>query len=177
VAQFGTIAIGLVAGGHEGVSAAIVAALAYGVAVMAAMGVIATQSGKLERHYLDDWAGVGRNSPLAGGVLALAVLSMAGIPPTIGFMGKFMLFLAAIGSGQYLLAVAGLISSLVSAAYCLKIVALLYMEPEGAWHARRMGVGETAVMLACLILLLLPGLLPGGLMGMAAEIAAQLLSR
>src|SRR6185369_9054359 len=72
-------------------------------------------------------AGEGRRSPFASAVLALCLFSLAGIPATAGFIGKFFVFKAAIEQGLYALAVIGVLNSLVSIGYYLKVVYVLYM--------------------------------------------------
>lgn len=82
---------------------------------------------------LDDIAGLGRHFPWAAGVMTLFMFSLAGIPPTAGFFAKFYLFAAVVDAGLVWLAVVGVLFSLVSAYYYLRVIVYMYMrEPEAA---------------------------------------------
>jgi len=77
---------------------------------------------------IDDLAGLGKSHPMVALALAIFMFSMAGIPPLAGFFGKFYIFLPAIESGFYTLAVIGVLSSVVAAFYYLRIVQIVYFE-------------------------------------------------
>jgi NADH-quinone oxidoreductase subunit N len=78
---------------------------------------------------LDDLAGLGFRRPWAAGAMALFLISLGGIPPTAGFFGKFFLFQAAVEQGHSLLVVLGVMTSLVSLYYYLRVVVAMYMRP------------------------------------------------
>ena len=118
-----------------------------------------------EQHAISDLAGWGYRYPLLGGCLAVCMLSLGGIPPTLGFLGKYVVFLNAVGDGLVGLAVVGVLASLVGVFYYLRVVYYLYMKPEtrqpeglliDVW-------GRTAAVLAALGTLAL-GLWPTGLL-------------
>jgi NADH-quinone oxidoreductase subunit N len=82
---------------------------------------------------ISDYAGLGRKYPALAAAMTVFMLSLTGIPPTLGFVGKFYLFRAAISGQFYLLAVIGVLTSLISAYYYLRVVVTMYMregEPE-----------------------------------------------
>lgn len=82
-----------------------------------------------------DYAGLGRRRPALAAAMAVFMLSLTGIPPTLGFVGKFYLFRAAIEGQYYLLAIIGVVTSLISAYYYLRVVVTMYMregEPQTA---------------------------------------------
>ena len=82
---------------------------------------------------ISDYAGLGRKHPALAAAMAIFMLSLTGVPPTLGFVGKFYLFRAAIQGQFYLLAVIGVLTSLISAYYYLRVVVTMYMrdgEPE-----------------------------------------------
>jgi NADH-quinone oxidoreductase subunit N len=87
---------------------------------------------------LDDYAGLGRKHPMLAAVMTVAMLSFIGIPPTLGFFGKFYLFGVVIAGGYVGLAVIGVLTSLVSAYYYLRVVVFMYMH-EGEPEVRREG--------------------------------------
>ncbi len=116
---------------------------------------------------LDDYAGLGWRRPGLALAMALFMLSLTGLPPTVGFVAKFYVFRAAIDAGYLWLALVGVLTSLVSAYYYLRIVIIMYMrEGEGralANPALNFAVGLTA--LATFVF----GLLPGPLMELATR--------
>ncbi len=77
---------------------------------------------------ISDYAGLGRKYPALAAAMAVFMLSLTGIPPTLGFVGKFYLFRAAIEGQFYLLAVIGVVTSLISAYYYLRVVVTMYMQ-------------------------------------------------
>ena len=83
-----------------------------------------------EQHLRSELAGWGYRFPLLGACLAISMLSLGGIPPTVGFLGKYMVFLNVIEDGHWGLALVGVAASLVGVFYYLRIVYLLYMKPE-----------------------------------------------
>ena len=83
---------------------------------------------------IDDLAGLSRTNPVMAFMLAMLLFSLAGIPPLAGFFAKFYVFLAAIESGLYVLAVIGVLASVVGAYYYLRIVKIMYFdEPVGGF--------------------------------------------
>ncbi len=94
-----------------------------------AFSVLVAMSGKgIEHTSLDDFAGLGRRNPWLAASLSIFLLSLAGFPPTAGFLAKFYVFSAAVREGHVLLAVAAVLASLVSVAYYLKIIVVMYMQ-------------------------------------------------
>ena len=89
---------------------------------------MAVLSDASDRDDIDGYRGLGYRSPLAGAALALAMFSLAGIPPTAGFMAKFAVFSAALRAGEVSLALAGIASALVAVFFYLRVVVVLYMK-------------------------------------------------
>lgn len=77
---------------------------------------------------LSDYAGLGRKYPALAAAMTIAMLSFTGVPPTLGFVGKFYVFRTAIAGGYTSLALIGVLTSLVSAAYYLRVVVIMYMQ-------------------------------------------------
>ncbi|HSM57356.1 MAG TPA: NADH-quinone oxidoreductase subunit N [Candidatus Sulfomarinibacteraceae bacterium] len=121
--------------------------------------VIAVERREQGGLMLDDYKGLARRSPLLALALAFFMLSLTGIPPTGGFTGKFFLFRAAVDANLLWLAIVGVVTSVISAYFYLRIVYLSFMfEGEGevdAVPALNLAVGVTA--LATLVMGLLPG--------------------
>jgi NADH-quinone oxidoreductase subunit N len=96
--------------------------------------VIALENREGKGLEISEYAGLGRKYPALAAAMAVFMLSLTGIPPTLGFVGKFYLFRAAIQGQFYLLAVIGAVTSLISAYYYLRVVVTMYMR-EGEPHA------------------------------------------
>jgi NADH-quinone oxidoreductase subunit N len=127
VAHAGYVLVGLAAG-MGGVSSAIFYLLLYSLMSIGAFGALILHGDRRdERLTLDDFAGVGFRRPVLGAGVALLLLSLAGFPPTAGFMGKFFLFRDAYGAGLTWLVVIGVLNSVVSAFYYLGVVVRMYM--------------------------------------------------
>lgn len=138
IAHAGYILMAVVAGSqgslaNEGASAAIFYLLAYAVMNLGAWGVVIA----IEKHNgdpikIDDFAGLGTTRPGMALAMALFMLSLTGLPPTIGFIGKFYVFQATINAGYLWLAVVGVLTSVISAFYYLRIVAVMWMQKSEA---------------------------------------------
>jgi NADH-quinone oxidoreductase subunit N len=97
-----------------------------------AFSVLAAMSRKgIEYTALDDFAGLGRRYPWLAACLSVFLLSLAGFPPTAGFLAKFYIFSTAVRKGHVALAVAAVLASLVSVAYYLKVIVIMYMKDGG----------------------------------------------
>lgn len=133
IAHAGYILIGVVAADEANSIFAILFYLfVYGLMNVAAFGVIDIISGKDEKYVnVEDFAGLGFKKPFLGLVFTIAMLSLAGLPPTAGFMGKLYIFSAAVKNGYITLVILGVINSLISVYYYLRPVVMMYMvEPK-----------------------------------------------
>lgn len=128
VGQMGYVALALVAAPAGGLRAAIFYIVVYAAAGLASFGTLSVLSDKFELASLDDYRGLGYRNPLAGVVLAVAMFSLAGIPPAAGFIGKFGVFAAALRGGETSLAVIGMLAALVAVYFYLRIVVMMYMK-------------------------------------------------
>ena len=132
IAHAGYVLIGLAAANNDGISSAMLYLLIYCVMNIGAFGaVILAKTEDGESLLISDYAGLGTRKPLLAMFMTVMLLSLAGFPPTAGFVGKFYLFKAAIGSELYLLVIVGAINTAISAFYYLRVVVTMYMrEPE-----------------------------------------------
>ncbi len=97
--------------------------------------VIALEKAEGKGLEIAEYGGLGRRYPALAAAMTVFMLSLTGIPPTLGFVGKFYLFRAAMAGGFYVLAIIGVLTSLISAYYYLRVVVTMYMregEPETA---------------------------------------------
>lgn len=121
---------------------------------------------------LNDFAGLSRKHPWLALAMLIFMLSFTGVPLTLGFWGKFYLFRTALLGGYLSLALIGLLTSIISAFYYLRIVVIMYMRPGEPVVARDSWARFTAVAMAALVVVF--GILPGPLLEMAARAILRL---
>ncbi|HBC47541.1 MAG TPA: NADH-quinone oxidoreductase subunit N [candidate division Zixibacteria bacterium] len=176
IAHAGYIMIALVAGGEAGLSAGVFYLLAYTVMNIGAFAIIVLFAGKGEKQEnIKDYAGFGLKYPFAGVAMSIFMLSLAGIPSTAGFMGKYRIFAAAINSGYIWLVVIAVMNSLVSVWYYLGVIVTMYMVPES--EPKSEYVLSTTLMVAILIALfgtIQLGLFPNSWLELANRAGASL---
>jgi NADH-quinone oxidoreductase subunit N len=139
VAHAGFLLIGTIAltpqGKAPGVSATMFYLLAYGFTTIAAFGIVSlVRNSDGEATHLSQWAGLAKRSPIVAGTFTFLLLALAGIPLTSGFIGKFVVFSAAIQSGLTPLVVIALVASAVAAFFYLRVIVLMYFSepaPDG----------------------------------------------
>jgi NADH-quinone oxidoreductase subunit N len=133
VAQMGYVTLALLTGSSDGYAAVLLYIIVYTAMNIAAFGAIASLAGLGQpMEEIADYRGIGYRRPFQGGILALAMLALAGIPPTAGFVGKFFIFYAAIRGNEITLAIFGILTAAVSVYYYLRVVVNLYMHPAEA---------------------------------------------
>jgi NADH-quinone oxidoreductase subunit N len=139
IAHAGYILMAFVAFGNpsvqgDAVASALFYLVAYAITSFGAWAVvIALEKQDAKGLEINDFAGLGRKRPLLAAAMTIFMLSLTGMPPTLGLIGKFYLFRTVIESGQIWLAVIGVITSLISAYYYLRVVVVMYMregDPE-----------------------------------------------
>src|SRR6266496_2201807 len=131
IAHAGYVLIGVVAGTPRGVSAMLIYLLIYSFMQLGAFTVIVLlRRQDVVGDELKDFSGLYLRSPFAAFAMLLFMLSLGGIPPTAGFMGKFWLFSAAIDAGYIWLAVIGVLNSAISLYYYIRIVVFMYIKKE-----------------------------------------------
>ena len=169
IAHAGYALVGLVAGGKDGGAALLFYLAVYSFMTLGAFAVLIALGRRGEPNEdLADWAGVGFRHPVLGLSMAVFMLSLAGVPPTAGFAGKFYLFSAAVEAGQVGLAVIGVLNSLVSVYYYLGVLVAMYMtEGERAIVAPAARPCLVASILVAVAVTLGVGLLPAGPMEFA----------
>ena len=117
---------------------------------------------------------MGRRAPILALILAFSLISLTGIPPTAGFMGKLYLFSAAVKSDLVWLVVVGVVNSVLSAYYYVKVIRTMYMErPESEERVTTAYVPQVALYVSAIGILAL-GVFPGPLIKFAETAAAVL---
>ena len=134
--------------------------------------VIALEKKEGKGLEIADYAGLGRKHPRLAAAMAVFMLSLTGIPPTLGFVGKFYLFRAAIEGQFYLLAVIGVVTSLISAYYYLRVVVTMYMRDGDPETTSEPWLNLTWAGTAVLTVII--GLLPGPLFDWASQAVLKL---
>jgi NADH-quinone oxidoreductase subunit N len=173
ISHAGFATIGLVANSDVGLSATLWYLLTYAVSTLTAFGcVIVLERRRRGEVTLTDLRGVGRSAPAVAGILAFALLSLAGIPITAGYVGKLMVFEAGIEAGFTWLVLIGVLASVVAAFFYLRIAGMMFLEeaPDpvpGPYPSFGLSVGVTVA--AALVLYL--GIQPELLLRLAADAA------
>ena len=137
--------------------------------------IVAMRRGGRAVERVDDLAGLGRTDPGMAMWMAVFMFSMAGIPPLAGFFGKLYVFLAAVKGGFWVLATVGVLTSVVSAYYYLRIIKVMYFD-QGAGALDRAPASLSAVMAGTGLFNLLFILWPAPMLAAAGAAAAALLT-
>ncbi|MCL2473582.1 MAG: NADH-quinone oxidoreductase subunit NuoN [Alphaproteobacteria bacterium] len=135
IANVGYLLIGVIAGGQYGLQAVL---LYFGIYIINLLGIfavlIALNKNDKPTDRIEDFSGLSKTNPYLAFCMMILLFSLAGIPPLAGFFAKYFVFFAAVKSGYTALAVIGVLSSVISAYYYLRIIRIMYFsEPmEGA---------------------------------------------
>ena len=133
IAHAGYLLIALVVGEEWGGLPLLFYLLAYACMTFGAFAVVTSLTDKEGTHEnFSDFAGLGFKRPFLGMAMTLFMLSLAGFPPLAGFVGKFYMFRSAVLSGHTTLAIIGVLNSLLSVVYYLRVIVSMYMEEGGA---------------------------------------------
>jgi len=177
IAHVGYMLVGLVAGGAGGTGAVLFYLLTYTFTTAGAFGVITLcERARGEAVEVGDYAGLARRHPMLAAALGIFLLSLIGIPPLAGFVGKFYVFGAAVRAGYVWLAVIGVLNSAVAAYYYLRVVVYMYMrEPEGAVTAYAPSFAGGVALTVALLAIVLLGVMPAPFVDLAQAAVAPLL--
>ncbi|SMO43729.1 NADH-quinone oxidoreductase subunit N [Fodinibius sediminis] len=166
IAHAGYLLVGLAAATPEGYSAVLFYLLAYSIMNIGAFGIVAyyeRQQG-LDFTDINNYAGLGFKRPIMGVMLSLFLFSLAGIPPLVGFFGKYLVFAAAINAGMIGLAVVGVLASAASVYYYLRPMVYMYFrEPHKDVSFVQAGTVYKATLIVLAIMTIYFGVAFGGL--------------
>lgn len=170
IGQAGYLLLAFVAGTPEAYAGLLYYLAAYMAMSLGAFGLLTALGMVGSRTDLLHLRGQGWKRPELGIAVALCLFSMAGIPPLAGFYGKYQIFKELVGTGHLGLAILGVLASLVSVGYYLKVVMALFLDEPSAEQAREAAElppvetpYSSATVLVCGLLVLLLGLLPGAI--------------
>jgi NADH-quinone oxidoreductase subunit N len=162
IAHAGYLLLGIIAASSDGKAAILFYLLVYAVANLGALGIVALLGTAEHPHdQLRDFAGLWKSRPGLAGLLTVFLLSLGGFPPTAGFIGKWYIFSAAIQEGHYTLAIIGVLTSVVSVFFYLRIVVMMYMTDESAGVSRpRVSAASMIALTAAVLATFYLGVLP-----------------
>ena len=173
----GYLLVGLVAVNDVGKAAVLFYLLVYAVTNLAAFGVIALLGTRDAAHDdLRDYAGLWHSRPAVAGLMTVCLLSLGGLPPTAGFIGKWYIFTAAVSAGYYGLAIIGVLTSVVSVFFYLRVVVMMYMADGEAAAAAPPSIPRAgmAALVASVAVIVYLGVLPTAILNFAAESIATI---
>ena len=173
IAQAGYLLVGVAAFSARGVSALLFYMLAYGCANLAAFAVVIIVSNATGSEQIESYSGLSKRNPLIALALMAALLSLAGLPLMAGFMAKFYVFVSAAEVGLFWLVGIGVLNSVISVYYYLRVVRVMYVAEGPAEPLRVDRHAATALAMALTGVLVL-GIMPESAMVAAANAAAAL---
>ena len=177
IAHAGYLLVAFAALPNNGIPAAMFYTAAYAAMNVGAFAIVSHFSGAGERYVtVEDYAGLGRRSPLLVATLTIFLLSLIGIPITGGFFAKFYVFSAALQANLVGLTIIGVLNSAVGAYYYLRIIVMMYMrEAREALPLTPIPLGVSAALAISALATIYLGILPGRVLEYASRSAADLL--
>jgi len=166
IAHMGYTLVAFLSAGSLRVTAVTFYLLSYFISAMGAFGVVIARSGPDgEAHDLEDYRGLSAKSPWLTFVFSLFLISLAGLPLTAGFIGKFYVLRAGVGSDRWFLVISLIAGSAVGLFYYLRLLAVMYMPADSGAPARKLkyGLWQSVTLALLAISLVWVGLNPGGL--------------
>ena len=169
IAHAGYVLVGFTAGNSEGTAGILFYMLTYAFMNIGAFTVVILIGKRGERNLeVKDYAGLAYRHPLLAVCMAIFLLSLAGLPPTAGFVGKFYLFSAAIKGGFIWLAVIGVLNSVLSVYYYLRVTIFMYMKrPEEEFDWLTITPPVVLSLSLAVIGVIVPGVVPGYILSLA----------
>ena len=146
----------------------------YAIMNLAAFSAVIAITNRIESDDISDFSGMGTRAPYLAAVLAFALVSLTGVPPTVGFMVKVYIFGAAVNSGLAWLAVVGVVNSVASAYYYLRVVKVMYLSPSPSEEAIASGLPVRLAVLGTAVGVAFFGIYPRPLLALAQSAAEVL---
>jgi NADH-quinone oxidoreductase subunit N len=180
IAQAGYLMVGLATAGASstdivGRGGVLFFLAGYALTNLGAFIAIIAISGKVNSDVIHDFSGMGKRAPVIAAALTLCLISLIGMPPAVGFMGKFYIFGGAVQNGLLWLVIVAVVNSVISAYYYLRVVKVMWFnEPVSTERVPSSWPLRIALAIACLGVLLV-GIMPASVMKLA-ETAARMLT-
>lgn len=176
IAHAGYLLVGLIAANAAGKAAILFYLASYAITNLGAFGILSVLSSPDRPHDdIRDFAGLGSDRPWLAGVLTVFLLSLGGFPPTVGFVAKWYIFNAAMQEHLVALAILGVLTSVVSVFFYLRIVVMMYMVDETApGHRPTVPVMVAVGLVVAVLGVFYLGVLPSQLMSIAANSVASI---
>lgn len=171
VAQAGYIVVGLVSATSLGIKAILFYAMIYVFANIGAFGVVVTTANAVGGDEIKDFNGLSQRAPLMASVMTISLLSMAGIPPLAGFVGKFYLFSEVINNGYLWIAFVGLVMSMMSVYYYLLVARAMFLGEPAETTPIPVPSSMKIVLIVSMLATILCGIYPAPLADMATVAA------
>jgi len=169
IAHAGYILIGMIAGNQLGAIGILYYLVAYTLMNLGAFGVVILVSRKKDSYLnIYDYSGLGFQYPGLALVMSVFMFGLVGMPPTAGFIGKFYIFSAAIEANYIWLVLIGVVNSLISVYYYLRITVIMYMKPaEADLGPVDMNATMTTTLIASAVAVLIIGIFPSSVFNLA----------
>lgn len=175
IAQAGYILLGVIAFNHAGISALLFYLVLYVFTNAGAFAAIIAVSNKTNSNDIHSLGGMWKRSPLVTATLLLSLLSLAGIPPAAGFIGKFYLFTAIIKQGYLWLAFLAVAMSMVSVYYYISVIRVVIMENSEDETQIAISLPLKIVMVISIIIILFMGIYPEPVTEWTSQVATQIM--
>ncbi|HUG99696.1 MAG TPA: NADH-quinone oxidoreductase subunit NuoN [Gammaproteobacteria bacterium] len=173
ISHVGFLLLGVLAGTADGLAAAMFYAVTYAITAVGGFGMIIFLSRRgFEAENIDDFKGLNERSPWFAFVMLVLVFSMAGVPPTVGFYAKLLVFSAVVDVGMAWLAVVAVVFAIIGAFYYLRIIKLMYFDPPEDTTPLPAAVDLRVALSANGLLVLGLGIFPGTLIALCARALA-----
>jgi NADH-quinone oxidoreductase subunit N len=172
IAHAGYILVAMVAASELSTASILYYLLAYAFMNLGAFGVVILYGRKGEENIrVSDYSGMASRYPVLAAAMAVFLFSLAGIPPTAGFVGKFYIFSAAIKAGYIGLAVIGVLNSALSVYFYLRVTVMMYMRPPEKEHAGGLDLsaGMVIALLIAVFFTLQIGIFPANYLSLARQ--------
>jgi NADH-quinone oxidoreductase subunit N len=163
----GVIAVGISEGSAYGAASVVFYLMTYSIMTLGAFAVLSLIE-KNENNFVqtEDFAGFAKSNPVLALCLSVFLLSLAGLPPAMGFFGKFYLFSAAVNEGLLWLALWGVINSVLSVYFYLRPIVVMYMKEGNCDTAENNSYGTTFVVCMLALLIIVLGVVSGPIFNM-----------
>lgn len=172
IAQVGYIMMGVVAASHLGVASLSYYMFAYMFANMGAFAIVAMYAERTGSENIADYAGLSKSSPVLSMLMAIFMLSLAGIPPLAGFLAKYYVFAAAIEAGYTWLVIIAILTAVISLYYYANVIRVMYLLPDENRHHIVPSFPAGVVLTLTGIGVFIFGILPQSILDMALQAAS-----